>query len=273
MGLLSLALAGCIPTFGGTYGPDPAPTPNQGPAPPISTERTGSDPEPVAGVDMAPAVLPDLAGPPASSGSLALMTGSTSFALRMNEKVTADLTVVPSGSFSGVVTYAASNLPPGVTATFDPPGGMLSSPATVKLTLSSASDAQPVAGKALSVQATSGAISATLPLTLDLKAELLVTIPKGVDIGTMAAPNLTAFGAQSIPTLFVAPGTKVTFVNADTINHEIHSDGTLGVAHEGGQLMAGGANSYTQTFSGTGTLQFRCHIHPNMLGQIVVKAQ
>jgi plastocyanin len=105
-----------------------------------------------------------------------------------------------------------------------------------------------------------------------VKAELLVTIPKGVDIGTSATPNLTAFGAQTIPTIFVAPGTKVTFVNADSINHEVHSDGTLGIAHEGGPLMANGANAYTQTFNGAGTFNFRCHIHPNMKGQIVVKA-
>ena len=64
-------------------------------------------------------------------------------------------------------------------------------------------------------------------LALSIQAELLVSIPKGVDIGSNANPNLTAFGAQTINTLFVAPGTKVTFVNDDAINHEIHSDGTF----------------------------------------------
>ncbi|HUS63008.1 MAG TPA: plastocyanin/azurin family copper-binding protein, partial [Kofleriaceae bacterium] len=99
-----------------------------------------------------------------------------------------------------------------------------------------------------------------------------VTIAKGVAIGTAAAPNLEAFGAVSMPTIFVAPGTKVTWVNQDGINHQIHSDGNLGIAHEGGPLQANGANAYTQTFNGTGTYNYRCHIHPNMKGQIVVKA-
>jgi plastocyanin len=110
-----------------------------------------------------------------------------------------------------------------------------------------------------------------------IPAELLVMIAKGVNIGTAAAPNKAAFGTYGLPTIQVAAGTKVTWVNGDGINHEIHSDGSFGIAHEGGALMANGANSYTQIFKNTGaagttaTYSYRCHIHPNMLGQIIVK--
>jgi plastocyanin len=222
---------------------------------------------------MATAPTFDLAGPPAMTGSLNLSLDSTSASLRMNDSKDLTLTVTPQDGFDGIVTLAAENLPAGVTATFTPPGGMLSgtAPMTVKVTLKSASDTKPAAGMALDLKATSGTITATTPLTVDVTAELLVIIPKGVDIGTSSNPDLTAFGAQSIQTYFVTPGTKVTFINEDSINHEIHSDGTLGISHEGGPLMADGANSYTQTFNGSGTFNFRCHIHPNMKGQIVVQ--
>ena len=67
-----------------------------------------------------------------------------------------------------------------------------------------------------------------------------------------------------------------TWVNRDAINHEIHSDGNLGIAHEQGDLLANGANSYSQVFKNTGaagtttTYNYRCHKHPNMIGSIVV---
>ena len=67
-------------------------------------------------------------------------------------------------------------------------------------------------------------------------------------------------------------GLKVTFINNDIINHEIHAQLTAnsaGIAHEGGPLMANGANSYTQTITGPTLIKstdWRCHIHSNMLG-------
>jgi plastocyanin len=209
-------------------------------------------------------------GPPAQTGTLMLSLSSNMDSIRLNESKDYQLMVLPGGGFNGMVTYAIEGLPTGVTATFNPAGGMVSQPSTVTLTIKTAGDATVGAGS-LTVKATSGTINSSAALALTVDAELLVSISKGVDIGTNATPNTTAFGADSIPTVFVAPGTKVTFINNDTINHEIHSDGSLGINHEGGPLMANGANTYTQTFNATGTFNFRCHIHPNMLGQIVVK--
>jgi plastocyanin len=285
--LPALLASGCLSQFGAPGGGTPQ-QPAPGPQSPNSNrggDSTGPiDPGGGGGggggggtsvvADMAPpAPLPDLAGPPASTGTLSLSLPSTSESLRLNESKDITVTVTPSAGFSGMVTYAVDNLPAGVTATFDPPAAMVTAPTTTKLTLKTSSSMKPNNALAMQVKATSGAISAPpQPLTLDVKAELLVTIPNGVKVGTNAAPNLEAFGAQTIETVFVAPGTKITFVNADAINHQIHSDGTLGVAHEGGPLMANGGNAYTQTLNGTGTLNFRCHIHPGMRGQIVVKA-
>jgi plastocyanin len=278
--LPALLASGCLSQFGGPPGGtphDPAPGPtspngNRGPdtTNPIDpTNGSGSQSQVV--LDMAPAAVVDLAGPPAQTGTLSLAVASTSESLRLNESKEITVNVTPGGGFSGQVTYSVENLPAGVTATFNPPAAMVTGPTTTKLTLKTASNMKPNNALAMQLKATSGTISATQPLTLDVKAELLVTIPNGVNVGTAAAPNLEAFGAQSIETVFVAPGTKITFVNADGINHQIHSDGTLGVAHEGGPLMANGGNAYTQTLNGAGTLNFRCHIHPNMRGQIVVK--
>jgi plastocyanin len=268
-------LTGCLQTFGGPYGgPEPGPTPDPaGTMTPTNGDRGGGNPDPGTGAspDLGSAPTFDLAGPPAPTGSISLMVGSSSSSLRLNDTTDITVNVMPAGGFDGNVIYSLEGAPTGVTATFNPPGGMVSQPTTTVMTLKTASDAMPGTGTALTIKATSGTISGSTPVTLDIKAELLVTIAKGVNIGTSAAPNLTAFGAQTMPTIFVAPGTKVTWVNEDSINHEIHSDGTLGIQHEGGPLMANGANQYTQTFNGTGTYNYRCHIHPNMKGQIVVK--
>jgi plastocyanin len=216
---------------------------------------------------------PDMAGPPSPTGSITLSLASSSETVRLNESKTLQLMVTPAGGFDGMVQFTLDNPPAGLTGTFNPPGMMMSGIAAqpVQLTLQVPSDFQPSNSVALSIKAASGTITASAPLTLDVPPELLVAIPANVDIGTSANPNLMAFGAQSIPTIFISPGTKVTFVNNDSINHEIHSDGTLGIQHEGGPLQANGANTYTQTFNGTGTFDFRCHIHPNMKGEIVVR--
>jgi plastocyanin len=76
------------------------------------------------------------------------------------------------------------------------------------------------------------------------------------------------FGAAQIPVLFVPPGVKVTFLNNDTA-HRLQPDGTDGLMHEPNNLRPG--QTYTQTLTGTGTVPFHCHIHPNMIGEIRVK--
>jgi plastocyanin len=162
-----------------------------------------------------------------------------------------------------------------VTAKFDPAQINIAdtTPATVKVDVSVASDAEASNSVPLAIKAVSGEINASANLGLAIPAELLITIQPGVAIGTAAEPNKAAFGAYGMPVYQVAAGTKVTWINMDTSNHEIHSNGGLGIAHENGPLMANGANSYTQTINGKSgdVFTYRCHLHPNMLGQFVIK--
>jgi plastocyanin len=197
----------------------------------------------------------------------------TTDTVRLNESHSYTATITPSNGFSGSVTLSLEGAPAGVTATFDPAAVMVSTaPVTVAVTVAVASDmAVPASSVPLSIKGTSGAITSAAALGVMIPAELFVQIPKGVNIGTAAAPNKTAFGTFGMPVIEVAAGTKVTWVNNDIIDHEVHSDGTLGIAHESGPLKANGANTYTQTFSKAGTFSYRCHIHPNMMAQIVVK--
>jgi hypothetical protein len=188
------------------------------------------------------------------------------------------VTVTPSADFSGGgVTLGVDGLPAaGVTATFTPAQlTMASSPQTIKLDLHVASDAAVAPSLALSIKASSGAISGATPLALTIPAELLITVAKGVQIGSSANPDLTAWGGTSSLTVKFVPGLKVTFENLDTINHQVHAQNSAnlaGIAHEGGPLMANGANVYTQTIKGPATIKandIHCHIHPNMIGPTI----
>jgi plastocyanin len=235
---------------------------------------TTPTPTPTPTPDPTPTPTPTPTGPPATQGSIAVALDKSTDTIRLNESKTYTVTLTPSGGFSGDVVLSLEGAPAGITATFTPAQLMVSgtTPATAQVAVKVASDmATPAASVPLSVKGTSGTISNSAALGMQVPAELLVQIPKGVSIGTAAAPNMTAFGAYGMPVLEVAAGTKVTWVNTDTINHEIHSDGSLGIAHEGGPLMANSANAYTQTFKTAGTFSYRCHIHPNMKGEIIVK--
>jgi plastocyanin len=275
LALVSAAsLAGCLgavttpPT-----GPDPGGTP-----PPSGTPNPGSgnpdpQPQPSGGGQDAGSPTPayDLAGPPSPMGTISVSLASSTETIRLNETRSIMVTLTPGNGFNGMTMFTVEGVPAGLTATITPPGAMMSGPTTATLAITTASDMMPASAMPLTVKASSGTIVGSAALSLDVKAELLLTIPKGVNVGSNASPNTSAFGAKSFPVYQIAPGTKVTFVNEDSINHEIHSDGTLGIQHEPGPLQANAANSYTQTFNGTGTFDFHCHIHPNMQGQIVVK--
>jgi plastocyanin len=245
-----------------------------------------------------PPTPPPPPAPPAKTGSIAMTVDKTTDTVRLNETKSYVVTITPADGFAGSVNLAAEGLAAGMTATFnssDPAvtaaitsvNVMSTAPVTVKMSVAVASDmATPAASVPVSVKGTSGTITASANLGVMIPAELLVQIPAnlrdpsitGSGIGTAAAPQKNAFGttdvaksAYGMPVIQVAAGTKVTWVNLDSINHRVHSDGGQGIAHEPDNLLANGANTYTQTFKSAGTFSYRCHIHPNMLGQIVVK--
>ena len=238
-------------------------------APPPAVEPPPAEPPPA---EPPPTQPPPTQPPPTSTGSLSITIPTTSVSLHLNESKSVIATVTPTNGFNGTATFGVTGLPTGVTATFNPASiTMTTAPVQVTMTLHTVSDITGSLGLPLTLTTTAGTISSSTPLTLDVLQEVLITIAKGVNLGTSAAPNTAAFGAVSTSVMYVAPGTKVTFINLDTRAHEIHANNNpTGLQHEPGQLQPNGANSYSQILK-AGTVNFRCHIHPNMIGQIVVK--
>ena len=66
-------------------------------------------------------------------------------------------------------------------------------------------------------------------------------------------------------TLNVQVGTTVTWINKDSVTHDVVSD--TGVFNSG-NLTNG--MSYNYTFNQTGSFPYHCAIHPSMTGTIVV---
>ncbi len=77
----------------------------------------------------------------------------------------------------------------------------------------------------------------------------------------MIAISNFAFSPQ---TLTVPVGTTVTWINQDTVGHQIKSD-----TFNSGLLNQG--DTFQFTFSKAGTYNYSCAIHPSMTGTIVVK--
>jgi len=91
------------------------------------------------------------------------------------------------------------------------------------------------------------------------------SVPSG---NTVAIKNF----AFSPPTLTVAKGTTVTWVNQDAPEHQVVNDAT-GTSAEGAifrsNLLPSGA-SYSFIFTAPGTYPYHCLIHPSMKGTIIV---
>ncbi|HEY2743562.1 MAG TPA: hypothetical protein VGL86_03025 [Polyangia bacterium] len=212
--------------------------------------------------------------PPAAQGSFAAALDKATDSIRLNETKNYTLTLTPSDGLTGGVTLALDTPPAGVTAVFTPATVNITdaNPVTVAVALTVASDASSTTSAAVAIKATSGSINASASLGLTIPAELLIQINKGVAIGTAGSPNMTAFGQSTAMNVKYVTGLKVTFINNDIINHEMHMQGSAnsaGIAHEGGPLMASAGNVYTQTINGPATIKagdWRCHIHPNMAG-------
>jgi len=68
-------------------------------------------------------------------------------------------------------------------------------------------------------------------------------------------------------TLNVKVGTTVTWINKDTVTHDVVSDSGV---FDSGNLTNG--MSYNYTFNQTGSFPYHCSIHPSMTGTIVVSS-
>jgi plastocyanin len=204
-----------------------------------------------------------------TSGSMDIKPSANTATLRLNETQTFMITISnPSASSGGTATLALADAPAGFTATFNPATVTVgSTPVTTAMTVTAASTMDAATSVAASIQATVNGVMSSVTFGVSVLPELLVSIP----VGVATKANTTAFGAASISVKNLAAGVKVTFINNDIINHEIHASGTGGIAHEGGPLDANGG-TYDQTITAgfTGAINFRCHIHSGMTGQIMV---
>lgn len=86
-------------------------------------------------------------------------------------------------------------------------------------------------------------------------------------IAVAATPGNVAIAgfAFDAPTITVAPGTEVSWTNADSFAHSV-------VARDdsfGSENLATGA-AFTHTFDAPGTYAYICGIHPSMAGTVVV---
>jgi amicyanin len=102
------------------------------------------------------------------------------------------------------------------------------------------------------------ALAATAALALAFPAPA-APAPVSVKIG-----NFT-FNA---PTVTVAPGTTVTWVNEDDIPHTVVSDDKKTFRSK----VLDSGESFSFTFTVAGTYGYFCSIHPHMTGKVVVKA-
>ncbi len=66
--------------------------------------------------------------------------------------------------------------------------------------------------------------------------------------------------------LTIRPGTKVTWVNNESVTHTVISDAP-GLFESGNILPR---QSYSTTFLESGTILYHCSLHPNMKGRVIV---
>ena len=101
---------------------------------------------------------------------------------------------------------------------------------------------------------------------------LVAAMPEAPSAGeAAAAANSAAIRIDNFnftpPTLIVAPGTTVTWTNADDSPHSVREkDGKFKSA------ALDTDDSFSQTFTAPGEYEYFCSIHPRMVGKVVVKA-
>jgi plastocyanin len=111
------------------------------------------------------------------------------------------------------------------------------------------------------------------PLVFVGLASLLATTPAPLSVGDAAVQAGAQAAAIQIdnfhytpPSLVVAPGTTVTWTNADDSPHTVREkDGKFKSA------ALDTDDTFSQTFAAPGEYEYFCSIHPYMTGKIVVK--
>ncbi len=143
----------------------------------------------------------------ASTSSFTLTANPTSVAITPGGAAgTSTITVTPTGGFNGSVTLAASGLPSGVTAQFNP------NPTTTTSTLSLTASSSATTGPAtVTITGTSGSLNATATITLTVNQTF--TVP-----ATLTAPLAANPGQSTTTTMSVATGSGANFTNNVTFS-------------------------------------------------------
>jgi subtilase family serine protease len=100
----------------------------------------------------------------AASGNFTLSASPTSLTIDRSESGTTKITITPSGGFTGSVTFAATGLPSGVTASFSPNPGTTTSTLTLK-----ASSSATTGTSTVTITGTSGSLSHTTTISLRVR--------------------------------------------------------------------------------------------------------
>jgi CubicO group peptidase (beta-lactamase class C family) len=96
-------------------------------------------------------------------GGFSLSTTSSSRTVVTRESASYTVTIVPSGSFTGVVNFSVSGLPGGASASFNPPS--VTPPGSTTMTVSKGADT-PAGIYPLTIIGVSGGLEQTIPVTL-----------------------------------------------------------------------------------------------------------
>lgn len=72
-------------------------------------------------------------------------------------------------------------------------------------------------------------------------------------------------------TVTVAKGGTVTWTNDDSVPHDVTKQGGPGKEFRSGTGNLQQGDTYKQTFTQAGTVDYVCTVHPGMAGKVVVK--
>jgi plastocyanin len=251
---LPLLLLGCDP---GGYVPEPGDEAEAHPEEPAAADAIDAgqlppEPDATPTVDVIP-------------GTLAVALTPASANLVLGETKTFVVSLTSENGFAGGVTLQAQGLPPSWIATFTPATATLTAggTATVELRLDVPTTAEARLAPVTIAAADGTGAGGVMPLMVEVAPEVVIKIPAGaLNLGA------AAFGSAPTQVRYLAPGTKVTWRNDDTIPHRIHGPNQDGFAHQPDPLPAGG--TYSVTITKARSFDYFCHTHPSMKGKLEV---
>lgn len=255
-------LGGCVSSFEPTGEPGPGGGDPGGGDPPGEGDPGGGGEDP--GGD--PGGEDPGTPPPPAEFDIAADTLTADLALGETKAFSISVTSV--NAFAGPVTVSALDLPASWTVTFSPSADVTvpaNGVGSVMAIVEIPTDAEATtANVRFSGTGTPG--THETPVAITVKPELTLHIPAG----SVDNPD-NAFGPGGrVAVRYVAPGTKVRWVNDDTVPHRIHAtDGGAGLDHQPNNMGTGG--SYEVTMTQRGTFEYNCHIHAQMRGVLVVE--